>query len=1148
MKKLENEEETMVELPEVEKESGSMVNVDLKRSEEKTGLPSEEEWRQGITKTVNEGLTFEDLGFRLKGWIETSDSPLGEFVRSFCQSTQPPLSAELCHERRGDLLPIHPFVLRPGSLGITSHNVHWVQAAIYALNFSYCCGWSKPVCVPIAGQVTRNQQKAVFMLARQIDRTMIGSDQLPKMGKLKENLNSKRFDYSGNPVEHMLELDAEKVIEAWPRPGAAAKVEITSLLSAEMLSAIGDPKDWWLPHDRKPSKATRSKVRASDETWFKICSAAHERGMMRPVNDGDLCRDREGHFVVNGAGGVAKKKEKNGVVVELQRFISILIPSNEHSVQLPGEQDSLPYVGQLTGIVLEEENDLYLHSEDFTSAFNLFAVPPAWSVHFAFAKKVKASAFGGDDKLMVRPALSVIPMGWKSAVTLVQAAVRHIVFDRCQIPRSTSLEKNLPIPQLDAEGTMMVVYLDNYDEIKCYHQLSRGEHSGQSENQKRFNKVCDELRLERNLGKQLIGSFTGSLQGGELDGQAGTFRMAPDKLRGFIGISVAMLASETWREFHLRHWVGKAAFAAAFKRPLFAILQEVFELIQEAQGRDVAPSKDTKDEVLTMMVLSVLGEADLRAQISDVISCTDASPSGGGAAVAAKFKDKGFDYPIAVEDRSQCGSCGKAVIEREDPRLYPCSRRCGKHSCSLVCAQDHEGECERGNFFSPKFGERFCGPNFPLTKAVALAGINTQAPLDKLRSDCVWDFFTEPGKKKLENEEEDPELGACHWAPNCRTFSRSRGRPMTVKGKGKVKGPPAVRSADQPWGLAKASKDDQIKVRQDNKMALRSLKGLKDGNAAGRYVSLEHPWGSLLWETPEAKDLLSHPDFYCTEYSSCCYGGERVKWTILLHNCRELHVALHRPVCPGHENLKSYEVRVTPQGYEFDTALEAEYPWGFCVAYAAALKQALHQRLPPPVGGLEPDFGNLIYSQVRGATRGLQNEDFVLKVVKGVKDILNTMGKGEEREHLKQMMRYVGLRGTDVRLTVKHEEIERKETVIPYPAMRWLWRTVMAYRWSEKQHINILEATAVLVEFRRRVRNPNGLGIRFFNVIDSVVIYYAMAKGRSSSKKLNRTLRRVMALALFSRSTPVNLWTLSKWNFADKPSRQFEGTSSKTNA
>jgi len=32
-----------------------------------------------------------------------------------------------------------------------------------------------------------------------------------------------------------------------------------------------------------------------------------------------------------------------------------LVPTNEHSIQLPGDQDTLPYVGQLTGIVLEED-------------------------------------------------------------------------------------------------------------------------------------------------------------------------------------------------------------------------------------------------------------------------------------------------------------------------------------------------------------------------------------------------------------------------------------------------------------------------------------------------------------------------------------------------------------------------------------------------------------------------------------------------------------------------------------------------------------------------------------------------------------------------------------------------------------------------
>ncbi len=317
-------------------------------------------------------------------------------------------------------------------------------------------------------------------------------------------------------------------------------------------------------------------------------------------------------------------------------------------------------------------------------------------------------------------------------------------------------------------------------------------------------------------------------------------------------------------------------------------IQEVFDLIQEAQGRDVMPTKDTKDEVMLMMILSILGETDLRARVSNVISCTDASPTGGGAAMATKFKDRGFDYPIAVENRETCGGCGVSLKDREDPRLYPCTRRCRRHACSLAFFREHEGECERGAFFSPKFGERFCGPNFPLTKAVALEGVSAQSPLDILRADESWNFFIEKRKKKLDQEEEDPELKASHWAPNCRTFSRSRGKPMYVKGQGKVRGPPAVWSTDQPWGLARVSKDDQIKVRHDNKMALRSLKGLKEGNAAGRIVSMEHPWGSILWETPEAKELLSHPDFYCSEYSSCCYGGERVKWTILLSNSRHL--------------------------------------------------------------------------------------------------------------------------------------------------------------------------------------------------------------------------------------------------------------------
>ncbi|CAE7937948.1 unnamed protein product [Symbiodinium necroappetens] len=65
--------------------------------------------------------------------------------------------------------------------------------------------------------------------------------------------------------------------------------------------------------------------------------------------------------------------------------------------------------------------------------------------------------------------------------------------------------------------------------------------------------------------------------------------------------------------------------------------------------------------------------------------------------------------------------------------------------------------------------------------------------------------------------------------------------------------------------------------------------------------------------------------------------------------------------------------------------------------------------------------------------------------------------------------------------------------------------------------------TAFLTELRRRARDKDELGKRFFCVIDSLVSFYVLGKGRSSSKRLNRV----------SRLIPMCLWTISKWNFSD---------------
>eukprot|EP00438_Fugacium_kawagutii_P019534 Skav235667 [mRNA] locus=scaffold358:1062220:1062813:+ [translate_table: standard] len=195
--------------------------------------------------------------------------------------------------------------------------------------------------------------------------------------------------------------------------------------------------------------------------------------------------------------------------------------------------------------------------------------------------------------------------------------------------------------------------------------------------------------------------------------------------------------------------------------------------------------------------------------------------------------------------------------------------------------------------------------------------------------------------------------------------------------------------------------------------------------------------------------------------------------------------------------------------------------------------------MPEPYGAYPVSLESLVYGQVRGATVGLQNEAHVNRVVATVAHCLKNMFEDNEDTHLAWLMRQVGLRGTDVRISIPDDQAAR-EQVLPYPAFRWLWRTVLAYKWAQEQHINILEVTAVLTEFRRRLRSRENLHKRFLNIVDSMVTYYAVTKGRSSSKRLNRPLRRMMALNVASKAVVMSLWTLSKWNFADAASRRFE--------
>lgn len=85
-------------------------------------------------------------------------------------------------------------------------------------------------------------------------------------------------------------------------------------------------------------------------------------------------------------------------------------------------------------------------------------------------------------------------------------------------------------------------------------------------------------------------------------------------------------------------------------------------------------------------------------------------------------------------------------------------------------------------------------------------------------------------------------------------------------------------------------------------------------------------------------------------------------------------------------------------------------------------------------------------------------------------------------------------------------------------------------------HINIEEARALAWSVRERLVRPGELGHRVLHAVDSTAVAGSVRKGRSSSRQLNRVLRKIFGLALGGNLELFVAWIATSENPADAPS------------
>lgn len=147
---------------------------------------------------------------------------------------------------------------------------------------------------------------------------------------------------------------------------------------------------------------------------------------------------------------------------------------------------------------------------------------------------------------------------------------------------------------------------------------------------------------------------------------------------------------------------------------------------------------------------------------------------------------------------------------------------------------------------------------------------------------------------------------------------------------------------------------------------------------------------------------------------------------------------------------------------------------------------------------------------------------------------------GSQKMLVHKLLSLVSLKGEDILLQSASEDLVKYHRLrSSVPAKLWSWRTVAGWQWrGAKEHINSLELRAVFTALRWRLERRGTVRSKFVHLVDSLVCLHSLSRGRTSSRKLRRTLLRTNALLLACHSSAVWTYVHTKQNPADAPSRR----------
>ena len=783
----------------------------------------------------------------------------------------------------------------------------------------------------------------------------------------------------------------------------------------------------------------------------------------------------------------------------------------------------------------------------------------------------------------------VLPMGFLNSVSIAQHIHRNVVkwsAMKCPHPigGEGELRKDKGLPSC---ASLFRIYLDNFDQIEKTDyktaELIKGTPSAQI---LQLRSDYAELGLPRHPKKAVERQVQAEIQGALFDGEAGFAMAKPAKVWQYVQLGMELLGRGAASLKELQVTCGGFVYIAMFRRPLLSCLNEVWRFMQLMVGSNRAYRQrlplQVAAEIARFILLTPLAQMEFRADLCDQVTCSDASMLGGGICVSQGLTDYGvaasnsqvrgdvpeehdmdqvltvglFDgiaalriaadtlgLPVAGHVSVEKNPQAKRVVESwfPDSHFYDDIVNFGEEDVKSLALKysnvnlviigggppcqgvsglnfDKKGALRdaRSSLFSevPRVQALFA-KHFPwaqvhrLMESVASMSEEDRRVMTHSVGDlpykidsfgltlchrprlfwATWELQTGPGAVVAHPpDDSEGSMGIVSFfgQPHEQSFLE-----------------PGWRLADQ-WGLPTftTSRPSESPGRRP----------------AGIHACLEHEL------TRWREDKHHFPPYQYKDSAGLL--NKKGQW--------------RRPSVSEREALMGFPVGYTApcvpkqerRGEDYDdcrlTLLGNSWQVGVIVWLLA--------QLCAPLGLCgEWSASRIVSSLTPGVGTTLQSTMLRPPLLRG-----GPVRSSSSSKLVRKLLGLISMKGEDLLLQASTETLVRFHRLrASIPSKLWRWKEVAGWAWrTHTDHINVLELRAILTSVRWWVVRRGVTSKRFMHLTDSLVCLHCLSRGRTSSKKLRRTLIRINALLLATCLHPVWGYIHTSQNPADRPSRR----------